>query len=164
MKLTRPGGGKRGVGASHDAKGGPMRAQNFGLVIVAGLATACLGDKGAFREPIREQRLPSGKVVNLVSCLLAWGVEHDQRFPDQHAFALEYVSTVPRESPQGLEREVLEVFELIRPISQQWGPPTATVSALRSPDRTGTWDVFAFKRSASGTWSHSSQALTRKKE
>ena len=64
-------------------------------------------------------------------------------------------------SPQELEREVLEVFELVRPISEQWGLPTATVSALRSADRTGTWDVFAFKRSPSGTWTHTSQTITR---
>ena len=141
-----------------------MRARNLGLLVAAGLTTACFGDPGAFREPIREQRLPSGKVVKVVSCLLAWGSEHDQRFPDQDAFALEYISTVPRVPPQELEREVLEVFELVRPISEQWGLPTATVSALRSADRTGTWDVFAFKRSASGAWSHTSQAITRNKE
>jgi hypothetical protein len=140
-----------------------MRTRCLGLVIVAALSTACFGDRGVFREPIREQRLPSGKTVRVVSCLLAWGVEHDERFPDQDAFAIEYVSTVPQASPQELEREVLEVFELIRPISEQWGLPTATVSALRSPDRTGTWELFAFKRSASGTWSHTGQTMTRNK-
>ena len=135
-----------------------MLARKVGLLVVAGLSTACFGD---YRTPIREQRLPSGKVVKVVSCLLAWGVEHDERFPDQDAFALEYVSTVPRLPPQELEREVLEVCELVRPISEQWRLPTATVSALRSADRTGTWDVFAFKRSPSGTWTHTSQTITR---
>jgi hypothetical protein len=57
-----------------------------------------------------------------------------------------------------------EVFELIRPLSEQWGLPTATVTALRSADRTGTWDVFAFERSASGAWSHTRQAISRNKE
>jgi hypothetical protein len=138
--------------------------RHLGLAVVGCLAAACIGDNGAFHALIHEQRLPSGKVVPVVSCVLAWGVEHDERFPDRDAFALEYVSTVPRVPPQDLEREVVEVFELIRPISEQWGLPTATVSALRSPDRTGTWDIFAFKRSGSGAWSHTSQAITRNKE
>src|SRR5262245_57501678 len=121
----------------------------------------CVGRE--HHAPIREQRLPSGKVIRVVSCLLAWGVEHDERFPDQDGFALEYESSAPRVPREDLEREVLEVFELIRPISEQWGLPTATISALRSPDRMGTWDIFAFKRSASGAWSHTSQVITRNK-
>jgi hypothetical protein len=56
------------------------------------------------------------------------------------------------------------VFELIRPISEAWGLSTATVSALRSPERTGTYDVFAFRRSAAGTWSHTRQEITRHTE
>jgi hypothetical protein len=140
-----------------------MRPRSLVVIFAVAMSTGCVGDS-TFRELIREQRLPSGKVVKVVSCLLAWGVEHDERHPDQDAFALEYLSSVPRESPRDLEREAVEVFELIRPISEQWGRPTATVSALRSSDRTGTYDVFAFSRSAGGTWSHTSQAITRNKD
>jgi hypothetical protein len=91
-------------------------------------------------------------------------LEHDERHPDQDAFALEYLSSVPRVPPQELEREALEVFELIRPISEEWNLSTATVSALRSPERTGTYDVYAFTRSAAGTWSHTRQEITRNTE
>ena len=149
---------------SQVTEGNPLRVRLLGLAVVGCLSAACFGDNATFHAPIREQRLPSGRVVKVVSCLLAWGAEHDERLPDQDAFALEYVSTIPREPPQDLEREVLEVFELIRPISEQWGLPTATVAALRSPDRTGTWDVFVFKRSGSGGWSHTIQTITRNKE
>jgi len=128
------------------------------------VSTACIGDQEGFRAPIHEQRLPSGKVVKIVSCLLAWGVEHDERHPDQDAFALEYLASVPRVPAEDLEREVVEVFELIRPLSEQWGLSTATVTALRTPERTGTYDVFAFVRSAPGTWSHTSQTITRNKD
>lgn len=141
-----------------------MRARNLSAMVLAGLAAGCFGDPGAFRAPIHEQRLASGKVVRVVSCLLAWGVEHDERFPDRDAFAIEYLSEVPRQPPERLEREALEVFELIRPLSEQWGLPSATVTALRSPDRTGTWDVFAFERSTSGAWSHTRQSISRNKE
>ena len=135
------------------------------LVIVAAFAASngCVGDQG-FNQPVREQRLASGKVVKIVSCLLTWGVEHDERHPDQDAFALEYLASVPREPPQDLEREAVDVFELIRPISEQWGFTTATVTALRSPERTGTYDVFVFTRAAAGMWSHAIQPITRNKD
>jgi len=141
-----------------------VRSHTVGLVVLGALSVGCFGDPGAFRAPLREQRLPSSKTVRVVSCVLAWGGEHDQRLPDQDAFALEYLSSVPRVPPEALEREALEAFELIRPISEQWGLPTATVSALRSPDRTGTYDIFMFRRSASGAWSHTTQVVTRNKE
>ncbi len=140
-----------------------MRARSLGLVAVLAWSIGCIGG-GPFRQLLREQRLPSGKVVEVVSCLFAWGVEHDERHPDEDAFTIEYLSSVPRVPPEDLEREVLEVFELIRPISEQWGLSLATVTALRTPERTGTYDVYAFQRSATGTWSHTTQAITRNTE
>ena len=136
----------------------------IGAVFTLVVATGCVGDSSGFRTPVREQRLASGKVVKVISCLLAWGVEHDERHPDQDAFALEYLSSTPRVPPEELEREALEVFELIRPISEEWRLSLATVTALRTAERTGTYDVFVFKRSAEGAWSHSSQSITRNKE
>jgi len=99
-----------------------------------------------------------------VACTLAWGVDHDDRLPQQDAFQVEYLSTVPREQSQELEREVLEVFEMIRPLSEQWGLTNAAVVALRTLERTGTYDVFGFTRSAAGAWMHTTQAITRNKE
>lgn len=138
-----------------------MRRGTLALLMVAGIATACGADGGESTQLIHEQRLSSGKTVKVVSCVLAWGAEHDQRFPNRDGFALEYIANVPRDPAPALDAEALEVFELIRPLSEQWGLQTATVSALRSPDRTGTWDVFAFTRSSSGTWSHTSQTIKR---
>src|SRR5262245_45618625 len=79
------------------------------LAALAALAVAAGCGDGGYRTLTHEQRLASGKVVKVVSCLLAWGVEHDERHPDQDSFALEYVSGLPRERPQELEREALEV-------------------------------------------------------
>ena len=127
------------------------------------VSIGCFGP-GSPRTLTREQRLPSGRPVKIISCTLAWGIEHDERHPDQDGFAVEYLSTVPREPSKELEREVLEVFELIRPISEQWGFSSASVSALRTPERTGTYDAFGFTRSASGTWSHTRLTITRNKD
>ena len=142
-----------------------MGPRNLGLIVAVGLLTGCVfGNDKAFHQPVREQRLPSGKTVKIVSCALAWGGEHDGRKPDQDAFELEYLSSVPRVPPQELEGEALEAFELIRPISERWGLGTATVTALRTPERTGTYDVFIMTRSATGTWSHTVQPITRNAE
>jgi hypothetical protein len=125
---------------------------------------ACSGDHDPLHQLVREQHLPSGKTAKVVSCLFAWGVEHDERHPGQDGFSLEYLSAVPREPSDALEREAVEVFELIRPVSEQWGLATAEVSALRTADRTGTYDVFGFTRNAGGTWSHTVQTIARNKE
>lgn len=122
------------------------------------------GGAGQGRALVHEQRLPSGRVVKVVSCLLAWGVEHDERDAAKDSFAIEYLSSVPRDPSTGLEREATEVFELIRPVSEQWGLSIATVTALRTTERTGTYDVFTFTRAPSGAWSHSSFPITRNRE
>src|SRR4029450_13522174 len=109
-----------------------MRSRTLFAGVVLLLAVGC---SGGDHPLVREQRLPSGRVVKVVSCLLAWGIEHDERHPDQDSFALEYLSSVPRDPMPGLEREVVEVFELIRPVSEQWGFSTAAVTALRAAHR-----------------------------
>ena len=139
----------------------PVRALTLVVLVALGLASAIACDDGRYRTLTHEQILPSGQTIQVVSCLFAWGVEHDERFPERDGFVLEYLSTTPREPLDGLEREVLEVFELIRPLSEQWGLTTASVTALRTPERTGTYDAFAFTRSPDGTWSHTRQPITR---
>jgi hypothetical protein len=116
------------------------------LVLV--LTASC----GPFRTLTHETRLRSGATVNVMSCLLVWGVEHDERRAADDAFQLEYVSNVVKTKPEELDREAREVFELIRPITEQWNLPTAYVSAFSSKEREGHYDVYNFKRAASGEW------------
>jgi hypothetical protein len=139
------------------------RTRLLGLVAVVSATIAC-GSEGPFRQLVREQRLPSGKIVKIISCQLAWGVEHDERFPERDGFSLEYLAVAPRVPAQELEREVLDVFELIRPLSEAWGLSSASISALRTAERTGTYDVFGFTRTADGAWSHTSLPITRNPE
>jgi hypothetical protein len=81
----------------------------------------------------REQKLPSGKQVKVTSMLLARGAEHDERFLDKDCFTLAFVTTQAEADSQTREREAREVFELIRPISEQWGFKSATLTAFRTP-------------------------------
>ncbi|MBI2567799.1 MAG: hypothetical protein HYV63_12280 [Candidatus Schekmanbacteria bacterium] len=115
----------------------------------------CFGclDSGRFPQPTLSQQLPSGRSVKVTSCQLVWGVEHGERHANQDAFALEYVTAVSAAASKELDQEALEVFELIRPVSEQWGFSTAYVSAFASAERSGKYEIFAFSRSADGRWS-----------
>jgi hypothetical protein len=97
-------------------------------------------------------------VIQVTSCQLVWGDEHGERHTNQDSFALEYVSSVTQPASQEVDREAVEVFELIRPISEQWGFTTATVAAFPSAERTGKYNFFIFSRSSDGRWSFKRQA------
>jgi hypothetical protein len=126
------------------------------MLTATALVALCLGcGEGGFQQPTLEQRLPSGKLIKVTSCLLVWGVEHGERHTNQDSFALEYVTAVSPSATQELDREALEVFELIRPISEQWGFATASVSAFASAERTGKYNIFVFSRAPGGRWSSS---------
>ena len=121
------------------------------LVLVSLLATLLVGCSES-RHVWREQKLPSGRQVKVSFMTLAFGVEHEERCPDQDAFALWYVTTLPDGAPRERELEAREVFELIRPISEQWGFTSATLSAYRTPQRERYYDLFIFQRGDDGKW------------
>ncbi len=127
----------------------PIRPWSAAFVIgVCLLAAACFS--GPFHQPFREQRLPSGGVIKITSCLLAW---HDDHGPSGDSFELEYVSAVPPSQPEQREREAWEAFELIRPVAERLGLADASVAAFPTLERTGRFDLFVFTRSTNGGWS-----------
>lgn len=119
------------------------------LVFVLG----CGGAEEGFDAPTLDQRLASGQTIKVTACHLVWGVEHGERHTNQDSFSLEYVTSIDPAATAELEREGLAAFELIRPVSEQWGFTTATVSAFRSSERTGKYDIFVFTRASDGRWS-----------
>ena len=109
---------------------------------------------GGYSRPLwHDQQLPSGKVVKVTSFHLVWGVEHDERDATKDSFALEYVSVNAQAEPAQREAEAREVFELIRPISEQWGFRMATMAAFPSLERQGRYDLYRFDRQPDGRWS-----------
>jgi hypothetical protein len=107
-----------------------------------GFAFACLFAVGAVvavfllvgpqvRAISHDVVLPSGKAIKITACHFAWGVEHGERHVSQDSFTLEYVSTVPHTDLAAVDRETVETFELIRPISELWGLNVANVSAFQ---------------------------------
>ncbi|MCG3191418.1 MAG: hypothetical protein DIJKHBIC_00645 [Thermoanaerobaculia bacterium] len=126
------------------------------IAVLLSISLGCGGQ--VFEQPVTRQRLPSGKTVDVTSCLLVWGIEHDERDPRQDSFALEYVTKLSESRSGELDREALEVFELIRPVSELWGYSTASVAAFPSRKRSGKYDIFTFSRAPSGTWTVTRQA------
>ena len=117
------------------------------------LSIAGLAGCGPSRPVWHDQQLPSGKTIKVTSCLLVWGVEHDQRDTSRDAFALEYVSADAQAEVARREAEATEVFELIRPISEQWGFRSASIAGFPSIERKGRYDLYWFQRQADGRWS-----------
>ena len=122
------------------------------LAIGSLLATALLGCSGESRPVWRDQKLPSGRQVKVSMMSLAWGVDHDDRYPDQDSFTLWYVTSLPDGSPAGRELEAKEVFELVRPISEQWGFKSASLSAYKTVQHERYYDLFIFQRGDDGKW------------
>ena len=109
---------------------------------------------GAHVRPIsHDVTLASGKVIKVTACHFAWGVEHDDRDVSHDSFVLEYVSTVPQTDLDVVDRESVETFELIRPISELWGLKLASVSAFPSVERRGKYFTYFFSRNSAGKWS-----------
>lgn len=96
--------------------------------------------------------LPSGKVIKVTACHFAWGIEHGERHDSDDSFVLEYVSTVPHADLAAVDRETVEAFELIRPISELWSLNVASVSAFPSAQRKGKYFIYAFSRNSDGKW------------
>lgn len=128
-----------------------------GVVLAAALLSGC----GEYRTLTHDQKLPSGRTVKIVSTQLAWGVEHDERFPDKDSFSLEFLTSYPNGEASAREQEAREVFELIRPLSEQWGLKIASVSSLENTERRGRTVIFNFERQPSGEWKSTNFTMTR---
>src|SRR5215510_6442559 len=112
-----------------------IKSVALGFLLACLVAAAAVGALFAFIGPqIRtvshDVVLPSGKTIRVTACHFAWGVEHEERFASRDSFALEYVSTVPHTNLAAVDRETLDTFELIRPISELWGLNVASVAAF----------------------------------
>ena len=119
-------------------------------VLVSVLLSACAGTS---RPLWHEVKLASGKTVKVTSFHLVWGIEHDERDAGKDSFALEYVMAEPQADAARHEAEAREVFELVRPASEQWGFPTASIAAFPQPERKGRYDLYLFQRQPDGGWS-----------
>ena len=125
-----------------------------GLVALLLGCTVIGGCDGArFRALWHGQQVASGGVVKVTSFNLVWGVEHDGRDVGNDAFSIEYVIAERSRDPRRREAEALAVFELVRPISEQWGLRSAELAAFPTLERKGRYDRYSFRRDRDGRWS-----------
>lgn len=127
-----------------------MRIVRLLFVVALPLLPGC---SDHFRPVWHDHKLPSGKTIKVTSFNLVWGVEHDERDRSKDSFALEYVSANPQAEPAGREAEAAEVFELVRPISEQWGFRSASIAGFPTLERKGRYDMYLFERKPDGRWS-----------
>ena len=126
------------------------RSNIFGFLILL-FATGC--DDGVFHTPWHEEKLDSGRVVKVTSLNLVWGSEHDDHALGKDCFAIEYVEADASADPKAREAEATEVFELVRPMSEQWGFREATVAAIPTLEHRGLYDLYWFRRDGNDQWS-----------
>ena len=133
-----------------------IKSAAFGFVLACLLLLAALAGlwflEGDSRPIFRDHILPSGKTIKITSFNLVWGVYHEERKTNDDNFQVEYVSSFAHEDQRALNQEALEVFELIRPVSEQWGFNSATISIFPTIQRKGRYYIYAFTRAPDGTW------------
>jgi hypothetical protein len=127
-----------------------LLALALSLVILSGC-----GKEDGFRTLFHEESLPSGHAVKVTMMALVWGGRpgDDGCTMGGDCFHLEFVSNDPNAELPKRTAEAQQVFELIRPSSEQWGFTNAEVLGFKQIERTGDYDLFLFNRDASGKWS-----------
>jgi hypothetical protein len=121
------------------------------LLVLALLVVA--GCDGPFHTPWHAVKLATGSTIKVTSMNLVWGAEHDEHALGGDCFAIEYVLPDPGADTTRREAEAVEVFELVRPLSEQWGLREATVAAIPAVEHRGLWDLYWFQRQPDGHWS-----------
>ena len=127
------------------------------LVILSGC-----GKEDGFRTLFHEETLSSGQKVKVTMLALVWGGRpgDDGCVMGGDCFHLEFVSNDPNAELPRRTAEAQEVFELIRPSSEQWGFTNAEVLGFKQIERTGDYDIFFFNRAANGKWSCERKAMS----
>jgi len=129
-----------------------MKAIRLSLVLLLVSIAGCNYGGPPFRTPWHAEKLASGSTIQVTSFNLVWGADHDDHTLGQDCFAIEYVALHPEADAQQRQSEATEVFELMRPASEQWGFAEATVAAIPTLDHHGPYDVYWFRRQPDGHW------------
>jgi hypothetical protein len=140
-----------------------MKAWLFILAGLMPLLAGC-GPETPFRTLFHDEPLASGKTVKVTMLALVWGAQtnndDDGCVMGGDCFHLEFVSNDPNAELPKRTAEAQEVFELIRPSSEQWDLTNAEVLGFKQLERTGDYDTFLFNRTTDGKWSCKQQSAS----
>jgi hypothetical protein len=109
-----------------------------------------------------DETLASGKTVKVTMLALVWGGRpgDDGCTMGGDCFHLEFVSNDPKAELPKRTVEAQQVFELIRPSSEQWGFTNAEILGFKQLERTGDYDLFEFDRATNGNWSCTQKTMS----
>jgi len=130
-----------------------MKYVRWAYVFMLAAVAGCDDGRFPFKTPWHPEKLASGSTIKVTSFNLVWGAEHDEHTLGKDCFHIQYVSLHPDADAAARQAEATEVFELVRPVSEQWGFGEATVSAIPALEHRGPYDVYGFRRQADGHWS-----------
>src|SRR6185369_2092216 len=118
-----------------------MKPIHVATILTAVVVIGC--GQQVFTPLYHDETLPSGEKVKITSFNLVWGGRpgDDGCTGGSDCLSVEFVSNHPDADPAKKEKEAREVFELIRPTSEQWGFSNAQVMAFRQVQRTGDYDI-----------------------
>jgi hypothetical protein len=119
------------------------------------LLASCDSSIGPFRTAWHPEKLASGSTIKVTEFDLVWGAGHgdDDHVMGPDCFKITYVTQLPGADEKQRQAEALQAFELVRPISEQWGLRTAEVGAIPTLEHRGPYDVYHFRQAADGSWS-----------
>ena len=128
------------------------RGLNAALLL---LLAGCNGADSPFHTPWHPETLASGSTIKVTAFDLVWGAGHgdDDHVMGPDCFKITYVTALSGTNIQQRDTEALQVFELVRPISEQWGLHTAEVAAIPTLEHRGSYDVYEFQQKPDGSWS-----------
>src|ERR1041385_1816878 len=100
-----------------------MKSWLFILLGLLPILSGCGSGDSPFRTLFHEESLSSGQKVKVTMMALVWGGRpgDDGCVGGSDCFHLEFVSNDPNAEVSKRTVEAQEVFELIRPSSEQWG-------------------------------------------
>jgi hypothetical protein len=129
------------------------RTRALALVLTLMATAGCDDGHFPFRTAWHAEKLANGSTIKVTSLNLVWGAEHDEHTLGKDCFAIEYVSLNSDADAKERQAEAEDVFELVRPVSEQWGFDEATVAAIPKLEHRGPYDVYWFRRKPDGHWS-----------
>jgi hypothetical protein len=134
----------------------------FLFLALAALFFILFRTNDVFHPLFHEESLSSGQKVKVTMMALVWGGRpgEDGCTMGGDCFHLEFVSNDPNAELPKRTAEAQQVFELIRPPSEQWGFTNAEVLGFKQLERTGDYDLFEFDQGTNGNWSCTQKTMS----
>lgn len=122
----------------------------YWIAIIVLVCVGCrIGESVDSVNGSREQILSSGNKVKITGLNLAFG---DRASGSQDVMVLSYQTLYVEKVSSDRNKEAHEVFELIRPLCEQWRLSGADLMAFQKNNGKGDFWAIRFRRGTDGRW------------